>query len=149
VSPVVVGEPSARPNWDEWLLGIASAVAERADCRRRKVGAVAMHNDTHRILGTGYNGYPAGKPGCLSAGACPRGQRSYEEVSASTTYVGSASGSCDALHAEENLLFELTREERANCTIAVTDDPCPNCRRVLAGSGVTRVIWPGGELTFD
>jgi deoxycytidylate deaminase len=28
----------------------------------------------HRIVSAGYNGAPAGQPGCLTAGACPRGR---------------------------------------------------------------------------
>ena len=51
-----------RPNWDEYFLGIAAAVAQRADCERRQVGAVVIGPD-HRIVGTGYNGAPAGQPG--------------------------------------------------------------------------------------
>ena len=55
-----------RPDIDEYFLKIASVVAERATCRRHKIGAVAVR-DRH-ILATGYNGAPAGLKDCLELG---------------------------------------------------------------------------------
>jgi deoxycytidylate deaminase len=52
-----------RPSWDDWALGIAHAVAARADCTRRKIGAVILDSE-HRIVSTGYNGSPPGGPSC-------------------------------------------------------------------------------------
>lgn len=31
----------------------------------------------------------------------------------------------------------------------VTDKPCPDCSRLIAGAGVVRVVWPEGELGLD
>src|SRR5690606_13137912 len=59
------GGSTSRPSWDEYFLEIAEAVSARADCSRRKVGAVIVSSD-RRIVGTGYNGAPAGQPGCRS-----------------------------------------------------------------------------------
>ena len=146
MSPVVVGPPSPRPSWDDWGLLLAAAVAERADCTRRKVGAV-MFSPDHRVLGTGYNGYPAGQPGCLSAAACPRGQRTYDELPTGNAYVD-VEHPCRAIHAEENVVMEVAREKRAGATVYITDEPCLNCQRVLAGSGIVRAVWPGGETTY-
>lgn len=146
MSPVVQGPPQPRPSWDEWGLTIAAAVATRADCTRRLVGAVMMSPD-HRVLGTGYNGYPAGQPGCLTDGACPRGQLTYDQLPTGHAYVD-VEHPCAAIHAEENVLLEVAREHRAGATVYCTDEPCFNCFRVLAGSGVSRVVWPGGGRTF-
>ena len=153
---MVVLQVNARPNWDQWALGIAQAVAARADCTRRQVGAVVMAAD-RRIVGTGYNGAPAGKPGCASAGACPRGQLSYDALPANSPYVGGnvePKNVCTALHAEENAILHTPLVERAGSTMYVTCAPCPNCARLLAGSGVVRVVWVTdndkiGELTND
>ena len=52
-----------RPDWDEYFIGIAKAVASRATCLRRKYGAVITKNNI--IVSTGYNGAPAGMRDCL------------------------------------------------------------------------------------
>jgi dCMP deaminase len=134
-----VTNPGPRPSWDEWALGLAAAVATRADCTRRQVGAVALAPD-HRVLGTGYNGMPAGAPGCATEGACPRGRLGYDEIAASAPYVGGAEP-CGALHAEENCAFHLSPDQRRGATLYVTDEPCPNCSRLLRGAGFARVVW--------
>lgn len=66
-----------RAGWDEWALGLAHAVGPgptgRADCTRRKVGAVIVEPHRHRVIGLGYNGSEPGGPSCLK-GECPRGR---------------------------------------------------------------------------
>src|ERR1700742_4392945 len=69
-----------RPTWVDYFLGIADAVAVRADCTRRKVGAVVVDAKTKHIIATGYNGAAPGEPGCLSDGACPRGRHYKQEI---------------------------------------------------------------------
>lgn len=135
-----------RPTWDEWALALAGAVATRADCTRRQVGAVILDSE-HRVVSTGYNGYPSGRPGCATAGACPRGRKSVAEVAPDAPYVGGDAGQCDALHAEENAVLWARRDLRG-CTLYCTHQPCPNCARFLAGTGIARVVWPGGERSL-
>lgn len=64
-----------RPGWADYFLGIAEAVGPaptgRADCTRRRVGAVITLDN--RIISCGYNGAPSGEGSCL-AGDCPRGR---------------------------------------------------------------------------
>ena len=129
-----------RPTWDEWALGIAAAVAARADCTRRQVGAVILDPE-NRVVSTGYNGAPSGAPGCGTAGACPRGRQSYAEVPADSPYLGTASP-CEALHAEENAVMHA-RVPLRGCTVYVTHRPCPNCERFLRGTGISRIVWAG------
>lgn len=158
-----------RPSWDEWALGIAEAVATRADCTRRKVGAVILDKD-HRIVSTGYNGSPPGGPSCL-AGACPRGRHYELEDPPETIRAGftkcacgkdwdplyggcpdavqpgssydTGAGSCIALHAEQNAIIWAAPERLAGSTMYITCAPCDGCARLIAGVGITRVIWPG------
>lgn len=133
-----------RPGWDSYFLGLAFAVSARADCRRRKVGAVIVGTD-HRVLEVGYNGAPPGHPGCLE-GACPRGLLTYDEVAAHADYSQPGTpGYCIALHAEINAIILAGRAARG-ATIYVTDEPCPNCRKAIMGAGIVRAVWPGHEL---
>ena len=150
-----------RPSWDTWGIGLAHAVAERADCTRRAVGAVLMSPD-HSIVSTGYNGGPPKGPSCLK-GECPRGLASQEEIpgydsvgkalgavaqddwekisgSGATSYdIGP--GACIALHAEQNALLRATWDEMRDSTLYVTCKPCPGCIRMICGTHIDRVVW--------
>lgn len=127
-------EPSERPTWDEWALGIADAVAPRGDCIRSRVGAVLLDR-RRRLVMSGMNGVPSGEKGCL-AGACPRGRVTYEEIPAGSDY-----GDCIAIHAEENLLIHARRDDLAGGTVYVTRAPCYRCLPRLKAAGVSRVVW--------
>ena len=129
-----------RPTFDEYFLGIAEAVSLRSDCERRKVGAVVVND--RRIRSTGYNGSPAGQPGCDS---CPRRLSGVDPGSSYDT----GPGACVALHAEMNAALHCDRSDLLGSTMYITTDPCAGCSKMLHGAGVTRVVWPGGEVTFE
>ena len=128
-----------RPTWDEWGLALARTVAMRADCTRRQVGAVLM-DEGHRIVATGYNGAPAGEKGCLTAGACPRGHRSYEEVKTLSSY-DTGVGSCISLHAEQNAIIRASHTDMVGATLYITCEPCDGCDRMIRGTPIRRVVW--------
>lgn len=153
-----------RPDWDEYGLILAQAVAARADCTRRKVGAVLIGTD-HRIISTGYNGSPPGGPSCL-LGQCPRG-RHYEKINRdsfpSTECACSAAwpcaeaareyssydtgpGVCIALHAEQNAILYADPGRRQGSTMYVTCAPCDGCARLISGVGIVRVVTPESKL---
>lgn len=155
---------AARPSWDDYFLGIARAVAVRADCTRRQVGAVIVKNN--RIVATGYNGAPAREPGCLSAGACPRGKHyrvpgEIDGLNARVCGCGNAwpcpdsvelgssydtgPGTCINLHAEQNALLYSSRADVECAVMYCTDDPCGGCWRMIRGSGILKVVWPEGR----
>jgi dCMP deaminase len=127
-----------RPDWDTYYLGIARAVSIRADCTRRKVGAIIVQGD--RIVSTGYNGAPTGKPGCLTKNACPRGRLSVLEVTPGSSY-DTGSGACIALHAEQNAILRAGLDCRG-ATLYLTDAPCDGCARLIEGAGISRVVFP-------
>lgn len=129
----------ARPSWDEWGLILAEAVATRADCTRRKVGAVLMRPD-HTIVSTGYNGGKPNGPSCL-AGGCPRGRMSKEEVAPGSSY-DTGAGTCIALHAEQNALLRATWDEMQGATLYITDAPCDGCMRMINGTPINRIHYP-------
>jgi dCMP deaminase len=139
-----------RPDWHRYFLDLAQAVAARADCTRRQVGAVLVERDTHRVLSTGYNGAPSGVPGCLSAGACPRGHKTHAEVPRDVDYRAEGTA-CIALHAEWNaVMFSRERNETAeawrariaDAVLYVSDEPCPQCYALLEAVGIRDVAWP-------
>ena len=152
-----VSAVTPRPDWDEYGLLIAHAVASRADCTRRKVGAVIMGPD-RRIHGTGYNGAPPGQPGCASAGACPRGRLTYDQCEASSAYSPGSAGACIARHAERNAYDFLFGDQDGDakpsvvtpgeCTVFITDEPCPDCRAYLTAGGIGRVVWETEDGTL-
>lgn len=104
---------------------------QKADCSRRKVGAVLTFNGV--VVGAGYNALPAGS---CEAGDCPRGQMSYEEQPADVDY--EASG-CVSLHAEDNALAEAG-PLAVGATMYVSEWPCPRCVTRLQDAGVVEVI---------
>lgn len=122
-----------RPNWTSYFLTIAEAVALRSDCERSKVGAVVVKD--RRIRSTGYNGAPAGKPGCES---CPR--------RTSGVVPGSDYSNCVAVHAEANALLYCDRSDLIGATLYITREPCYACRKLIEGAGVSKVVTPSGEV---
>ncbi|MGW4986286.1 deoxycytidylate deaminase [Streptomyces mirabilis] len=136
------GNMDARPDWDTYFLAGAAWVATRADCTRSQVGAILV-NAQSEVRGTGYNGAPAGVPGCLSSGACPRGQLTYEQCAASSDY-----SNCTADHAERNAIRHTRPEERAGGTLYTTRAPCPSCWTLIRASRIARVVCPGARWTL-
>jgi dCMP deaminase len=133
---------SERPDWTTYFLAMAEAVAARADCTRSAVGAILV-NAQNEVRGTGYNGPPAGVPGCLSAGACPRGRLSYAEIPANSDY-----SNCTADHAERNAIRHASPGELAGATIYTTRAPCPSCWTLIRASGIRRVVCPTARWTL-
>jgi dCMP deaminase len=133
---------TGRPGWDEYFLHIAEAVSTRADCTRRKVGAVVVRDN--RIVSCGYNGAPAGRPGCLTDGACPRGRQGFEHVPPGSSY-DTGDGACISVHAEANALLYADRDHCVGASLYCTDDPCDGCLRLILGAGITWVVTPSGR----
>jgi dCMP deaminase len=158
-----------RPDWDTYFLNIAEAVSARADCTRRRIGALIVDAD-RRIISAGYNGAPPGKPGCLSDRACPRGRHykrtdieSYPNggplcacgepwpcpsaVAHGSSYDNPGSpGYCHAIHAESNALL-FARSSVKGCTIYVTDVPCDGCSKLIEASGIFKSVYAHGDET--
>lgn len=137
-----------RPTWDTYFLKIAEIVSDRADCRRRRHGALVVKD--HRIVSTGYNGAPAGMRGCLD-GYCPRGQLPVGEKPLGTTY-DSGAGLCIAVHAEANALLYADRAGTEGAVLYLSSSsgakgqPCMGCWRLIMGAGITRVVyWKGDD----
>jgi dCMP deaminase len=114
-----------RPSWDEYFCAITRAVATRATCSRKAVGAVLVKNKL--ILATGYNGAPAGLRHCdhrdgrdLQNGHCAR-----------------------STHAEQNAIVQAARHGISieGATLYCTNNPCSACTKLLINAGVRRIVY--------
>lgn len=113
------------------ITGLLRREVEKADCSRRKVGAVLVKNGI--IVGKGHNTLPFDS---CEAGACPRGRLTYEEQPPDVGY--EASG-CHSLHAEDSALAQAGT--RAVGAVAyITEWPCPRCESRLKDAGVVGFI---------
>lgn len=131
-----------RPSRDRWALLVAQAVATRAECSRRLVGAVILDRKG-RIAGSGYNGAAPGKPNCLD-GYCPR---AHTNVPPGSSY-DTGPGKCIAVHAELNALLDVDDRSRLEgATLYITDAPCDGCKKIIGVTAISDVVWPEGRYT--
>lgn len=122
----------------EYFLGIAEAVSKRSSCERSQVGAVIVDAEG-RIVSSGYNDAPKGLPGCE---ACPR--RLSGCLPGSSYDTGATA--CVALHAEQNAILYANRSDLVRAYMYLTRKPCDGCLKMINGTRIRRVYWPGGVL---
>jgi dCMP deaminase len=119
-----------RASWDEYFMAIAREVATRSTCDRKHVGAVIVREKM--ILTTGYNGSIRGLSHCddeghlMEEGHCVR-----------------------TVHAEANAIVQAARNgvRLAGGDIYVTASPCFGCFKLIANSGLCRIVF--GEFYRD
>ncbi|MCF7916988.1 MAG: cytidine/deoxycytidylate deaminase family protein [Candidatus Omnitrophica bacterium] len=124
-------ENQKRPSWDQYFMGVAFLVSQRATCLRRKVGAVLVKD--RQILATGYNGAPMGLEHCQVTGCLreelevPSGQR--HEI-------------CRGLHAEQNVLLQAARHgiSAKGSIIYITNSPCVICAKMIINAGIKEIV---------
>lgn len=152
-----------RPDWDSYFLLIASVVASRSTCLRRKVGAVLSRD--RQILSTGYNGAPRNAAHCDKAGCLrerlgiPSGERheicrgSHAEINAiaQAAAAGTATQGCWLYCTHEPCVYCAKALINAGCERVVFVNPYPDgfARDILKESGVETVIYPAGRLPAD
>lgn len=116
----------------KWSLEGASIFST---CSKAQYLAIVIDKN-RRVLGTGYNGVPSGMKHCVDGG-CPRAT---SDVPSGTPYDEGA-GLCLAVHAEANALLHSDRSAREGGTIYVGGPPCFGCAKLIAGSGLSRVVY--------
>ncbi|MFF0745263.1 deoxycytidylate deaminase [Streptomyces sp. NPDC004111] len=130
---------SPRPAWDEYFIAGAKWASTRADCTRSRVGALLV-DAKNELIKSGYNGAPAGVPGCASAGACPRGRLTAAECAPDSDY-----SNCIADHAERNAIRRCPPRELPGATLYSTRRPCPACWTLIEAAGIHRAVWLNGD----
>jgi dCMP deaminase len=134
-----------RPDWDDYFIGIAKAVAARATCLRRKYGAVITKDNI--IVSTGYNGAPAGMKDCLEVGKCTRKELQIPH--------GERYELCHSVHAEANAIIRASVDELRGATIYISgsdsDDaeclaePCMMCKRMILNARIAKAVFSDGR----
>lgn len=132
-----------RPDWDDYFMNIASVVAARSNCVKRKVAAVITVD--RRIIATGYNGTPRGVTNC-NEGGCPRCN--------SFGPGGSDLGECLCSHAEENAITQSAYHGVSvrGGTVYTTFCPCLMCTKMIINAGLSEVVYsaeyPLGDVSL-
>jgi dCMP deaminase len=111
-------------------MKIALQVATRSTCNRKHIGAVIVRDKT--ILSTGYNGSIRGLAHCDEIGHLME------------------NGHCvRTVHAESNAIAQAAKNGVTinGAEIYITASPCWTCFKLLANSGIIRVIY--GEFYRD
>lgn len=127
------GQHCVRPSWDQTWMAVADAVALRSRCDGRKIGSVVVSADNAYSC-VGYNGPPAGwvtptEGDCQEW--CPR---------TLNRVPGTSYDNCYTAHAEANALLRADHSRVQGGTLYVTSACCWECGKLVANSGVSRVV---------
>lgn len=124
-----------RPSWDEYFMGIAQHVATRANCSRRKVGAIIVVGRS--VVSTGYNGTPTGVRNCYEGG-CAR--------CASDIPTGQGYDTCICVHAEANAMLLAARHGTPieGGVLYSTYRPCFGCLKESIQAGIREIVYQLG-----
>ena len=112
-------------SWDQYFMGIALLSAKRSKDPNTQVGACIV-NPQHRIVGLGYNGFPAG----CSDDNLPWA-REGEFLDTKYPYV---------VHAELNAILNSI-QKLDGCTIYVALFPCNECAKAIIQSGIKEIVY--------
>ena len=121
-----------RPSWDDYFLGIARAVAERATCDRGRSGCVIVRDKA--ILVTGYVGSPTGLPHCDEVG---------HQMKKMIHEDGRITQHCvRTVHAEQNAICQAAKYGISlnGGTLYCKMTPCRTCAMLIINCGIRRVV---------
>jgi dCMP deaminase len=140
-----------------YYMKMAEITAELSYAKRLQVGAVIVKNQ--QVIGTGYNGTPAGwDNNCENIEWCNGGGwLSPEEIEGGWPYEGTyldADGNTmqgryrlktkpEVLHAERNAIDKVaaSNESSKNALMFITHSPCLECSKSIHSSGILKVYY--------
>jgi len=124
-----------RPDWDHYFMEIAHIVKSRSNCCTRQVGAIIVKDK--RITATGYNGTPMGIKNCCDGGCERCLKRKNGQIKS-----GEDTDKCICLHAEQNAILQSAFHgiSTKGSVMYTTDSPCGQCAKMIANSGITKII---------
>tara|TARA_Y100000310_G_C20406123_1_gene679749 strand:+ start:373 stop:783 length:411 start_codon:yes stop_codon:yes gene_type:complete len=109
-----------RISWEEYALDIAETASSRSEDHYVRVGACAL-NTQHMVVAVGYNGLATGKDVRYDFWRNRDHRRKF------------------MIHAEVNCLSLFKKGEAQ--MLAVTLLPCSSCAAMIAGYGISKVIY--------
>lgn len=125
-----------RPNWDQYFMNITREVAARATCPRASVGAVVVKDN--RILSTGYNGAPPGKPHCIDIGCQIVDDHCDRTIHAETNAVTQAARFGTSLDGATMYMW-------ANIDVPI----CNKCMQVVEAAGIINIRVIAGKRNYE
>lgn len=133
--------------YDETMLATAKLFGELSYCTKAKVGAVIAKEG--RILATGYNGTISGQSNeCEFMKICDNchGRGKFLESGKCSKCLGVGSRlytSPFTVHAEQNVISYCAKNGIATdgTTMYITLSPCSLCAKLIAQSGIKRVVY--------
>ena len=124
----------------DFYMRLAMVVETGAKCLGSRVGAVVVRDN--RVLGSGYNGTPAGYANCTqSERGCRRCAIPLEQPGASIS--GRLYDICLCVHAEQNAMLTAARFGTAldGAFLYTTVQPCFNCLKELMQVRLCGVVF--------
>ncbi len=130
------------PTWarHDFYMRLAVVVESGAKCLGSRVGAVIVRDN--RVLGSGYNGTPAGYPNCtVEERGCRRCAIHLEDPEARLS--GKLYDICLCVHAEQNAMLTAARFGTAidGSFLYTTVQPCFNCLKEIMQTRIRGVLF--------
>lgn len=141
----------------DYFMSIADLTSKLSYAKRLQVGAVIVKGN--QIIGTGYNGMPAGwENNCENVEWCSGGGwLSPEEIEEGWPHEGEYTDihgnvmqgryrlktKPEVLHAESNALMKVTKstESSEDATLFCTHAPCIDCAKLIYQAGISSVYY--------
>ncbi|CAD6186282.1 unnamed protein product [Caenorhabditis auriculariae] len=113
--------------WNEYFMLVARAASMRSKDPQTQVGCVIVNEDKV-IVGTGYNGLPAG----CDDDKFPWGKGNENPLENKYAYV---------VHAEQNAIMNKIGGSIRGCTLYTTLFPCNECAKLIVQSKIAKIVY--------
>ena len=127
-------------SWDDYFMAVASLSAYRSKDPYHPTGACIV-DSSNRIIGTGYNGFPAG----CSDDILPwiRPSNSSETPTEVTPWLHTPTPYM--VHAEVNAILNKCSHDCHGARIYTRHFPCNECAKVIIQSRISEVVYVQGD----
>jgi dCMP deaminase len=127
--PVLTGSTKRTDylSWDDYFMAVTLLTAQRSKDPNTQVGACIVDKNK-RIVGLGYNGFPAG----CSDDDLPWARQGESELHKKYLYV---------CHAEVNAILNKCSADVKGAVLYVALFPCNNCAKMIIQAGIREVVY--------